>query len=53
MNPYAYTNGAGKTYPLYERPLEPKDCWCEEPDDPDDEEYDREEDEMSGRLNRR
>lgn len=46
-----YYNMAGQRFTLRERPLEPQDCWAEE--DPDDEEeYDRAEDEMNGRLNR-
>lgn len=45
-----YFNAIGNRFPLPERPLEPDDDPVE---CPDDEEYDRAEDEMNGRFNRR
>lgn len=47
-----YTNMAGHTFPLYDRPLEPPDCWLEERGEPEEVEYDRAEDEMNGIFNR-
>lgn len=46
-----YYNTAGQRFALPERPLEPPDCWGEEPDEPEAE-YDRAEDEMNGIFNR-
>lgn len=37
---WAY-NAAGQKIWLPERPLEPPDCWREDPGEPEEEEYDR------------
>lgn len=47
-----YYNAAGQRFDLPERPLDPPDCWGEEPGEPEEEEYDRAEDEMNGIFNR-
>lgn len=47
-----YYNTAGYRLILPERPLEPPDCWADEEQE-DEEEYDRAEDEMNGKFNRR
>lgn len=52
MKPYTYYNAAGQCFHLFERPLEPPDCWVEEPAEPYEEEYDRSEDELNGIFNR-
>lgn len=47
-----YYNEACQRFRLPDRPLEPPDCWGEEPAEPYEEEYDRAEDEMNGIYNR-
>lgn len=37
-----YYNAAGQRFALSDRPLEPPDCWSEDPAEPDDEDYDEE-----------
>jgi len=53
MGYFWYYNGAGQKLLAAEPPLEPPDCrddeWVEGPD----EEYDRGEEELSGRIHRR
>lgn len=53
MSLYTYQNMAGHRFGLPERALEPRDCWGGEPADPCEEEYDRWEEEESGRAYRR
>ena len=49
----SYTNMAGQTFPLYDRSLEPPDCWLEERGEPEEEEHDRWEKEMgNGKVGR-
>ncbi len=46
-----YQNGAGQRFDLPEQPLEPPDCWHEESGEPEEDEYDRAEDETNGIFN--
>lgn len=43
-----YYNAAGQRFELPERPLEPPDCRRDEPAEPEEEEYDRGENELRG-----
>lgn len=47
-----YTNAVGRRMWMPEPSLEPPDCWYEESDALEEEEYDRGEDELNGRFNR-
>lgn len=49
---YYYTNAAGQRFPWPERPSDPPDCWDEVLEEPEEEEYDRVEDEVNGIFNR-
>ena len=52
MSFYTFYDNAGRLYQVREPPLEPSDCWQEESGEPEEEEYDQAEDEISGRFNR-
>ncbi len=53
MGYFWYYNGVGQKLLARESPLEPQDCWDEERDEMPEEEYDRGEEELSGRIHRR
>lgn len=48
-----YYNAAAQRFDLPERPLEPPGCWGEEAAEPDEEDYDRWEEEERGKRQRR
>ena len=53
MSLYTYQNMVGQRFNLPEQALEPWDFWGEDPAEPCEEEYDRWEEEESGRAYRR
>lgn len=52
MGFYTFQDNSGRFYQVHEPPLEPPDCWWEDPGETEEEEYDRGEDEMNGIFNR-
>lgn len=51
MSYYTFYDNACRPYYVQEPPLEPPDRCADEPGEPEEEEYDRAEDEMNGRFN--
>lgn len=52
MSFYTFYDNACRAYYIPEPPVEPPDCWQEDPGETEEEGYDRGEDEMNGIFNR-